>query len=178
MADLRAGAVGAVEQFPLHHDAAAHAGAQRDEDHVVTALSAALPEFAQRRHVGVVARLYGKAGQLSQLLGNVEHIPAQIDAPVHHALGVDRAGNADAETQDIGIRDFAPGEKRPDGRRDIRQDPDAVIRRIRGDFPVFQHFSGFIKIGDLDGGAAEIDAKSVFHSQFLLRDNEVLLHYT
>ena len=32
--------------------------------------------------------------------------------------------------------------------------------------------------GILDGGAAEIDAKSVFHSQFLLRDNEVLLHYT
>ena len=174
VADLRAGAVGAVEQFPLHHDAAAHAGAQRDEDHVVTALAAALPEFAQRRHVGVVARLYGEAGQLGELLGNVEHIPAQIDAPVHHALGVDGAGNADAETQDIGIRDFAPGEKRPDGRRDIRQDPDAVIRRIRGDFPVFQHFSGFIKIGDLDGGAAEINAESVFHSQFLLRDNKVL----
>ena len=174
VADLRAGAVGAVEQFPLHHDAAAHAGAQRDEDHVVTALSAALPEFAQRRHVGVVARLYGEAGQLGQLLGDVEHIPAQIDTPVHHALCVDGTGDTDAETQNVGIRDFPFGQKGPDGRRDIRQYPDAVFRRIGGNFPFFQHFSGFIKIGDLDGGAAEIDAKSVFHSQFLLRDNEVL----
>ena len=167
-----------MEQFPLHHDAAAHAGAQRDEDHVVTALSAALPEFAQRRHVGVVARLYGEAGQLGQLLGDVEHIPAQIDTPVHHALCVDGTGDTDAETQNVGIRDFPFGQKGPDRRRDIRQYPDAVFRRIGGNFPFFQHFSGFIKIGDLDGGAAEIDAKSVFHSQFLLRDNEVLLHYT
>ena len=61
MADLRAGAVGTVEQVSFHHDAAAHTGAKGDEDHVVAALTAALPEFAQGSHIGVVARLHREA---------------------------------------------------------------------------------------------------------------------
>ena len=84
MADLCAGAVGAVEQTALHNDAAADTGTQGGEDHVLTALSAALPEFAHGSHVGVVAGLHGETGEGSQFLGDVKHAPAQVDALVHH----------------------------------------------------------------------------------------------
>ena len=96
MADFRAGAVGAVEQVALHDDAAAHTGTQGDEHHVITALAAALPEFAQGGHVGIVAGLYGEAREPAQFFGYIEDTPAQIDTLIHNALGVDRAGNAQA----------------------------------------------------------------------------------
>ena len=88
----------AVDDLAVHDDTAAHAGAQRDHDGAAAALCRAHPDLAQRSHVGVVARLYGEAGQFGQLLGDVEHIPAQIDTPVHHALCVDGTGDTNAET--------------------------------------------------------------------------------
>ena len=50
-----------------YDDAAAHAGSQGDHHHILMAFSAALPHLAQGRHIGVVARLYQKAGFLIQL---------------------------------------------------------------------------------------------------------------
>ena len=89
MADLRAGAVGAVKEIAFHHDAAAHAGAKGDKDHVVAALTAALPEFTQGGHVGVVARLHREACEGGQGVGDIEHTPAQVDAFVDNTLGID-----------------------------------------------------------------------------------------
>ena len=163
MADLRAGAVGAVEQIPLYHDAAAHAGTEGDEHHVVAALTAALPELAQSGYVGVIARLHGEAGEGGQGFGDIEHAPAQIDALIHNALGVDGTGDTDAEAQNVAVGDVMLCQIALDGRGDVRQDLAAAVCGDGGDFPLVKHFAGFIEISNLDGGAAQIDAKAVFH---------------
>ena len=163
MADLRAGAVSAVEQIALNDDAAANTGAQGDEYHVVAALAAALPEFAQSGHVGVIACLHGEAGEGRQGVRNIEHAPTQIDALVYNAFDVDGAGNADAEAQNVAVGNAVLGQIALDGRGDVRQDLAAAVGCNGGDFPLVQHFTGFVEISDLDGGAAQIDAKAVFH---------------
>ena len=45
----------------------------------------------------------------------------------------------------------------------------AIIFDVSRDLPLFQHGAGFIKISDLDGGAAQVDAKAVFHICILLK---------
>ena len=76
MADLRAGAVSAMEKLAVHHNAAAHAGAQGYEHHVFAAHTAAHPEFAQSGYVGVIASLYRQAGQAGEHILNIEDAPA------------------------------------------------------------------------------------------------------
>ena len=66
----------AVDHFAINDDATAHAGTQGGEDHVLAALAAALPGFAQRGHVGVVAGGDCQAGEAAQDLGNVDDTPA------------------------------------------------------------------------------------------------------
>ena len=120
VADFRAGAMSAMEKLALYHNAAAHTGAQGDEHHVLAALAAAFPELAQSGYVGIVACLHRKTGALGQSLGNVEYPPAQVDAFVDHALGVYRAGNTDAQTQNGRICNAVAGHILADGVRDIR----------------------------------------------------------
>src|SRR5215217_7554858 len=46
--------------MPVRDDAAADAGADLDEEHVVFALAKAIPVLAQRHHVHVVVHEYGR----------------------------------------------------------------------------------------------------------------------
>ena len=76
VADFAAGAVDTVDNLATHDDAAADTGTQGGEDHVLAALAAALPGFAQRGHIGVIAGSDGQAGQTAQNFGNVDDTPA------------------------------------------------------------------------------------------------------
>ena len=163
VADLRTGAVSAVKKVPIHDDAAAHAGAQGHEEHIVAALAAALPVFAQSRHVGIVARLHRETGEPRQILGDVEHAPAQVYAAVHNALAVDCAGHADADAQNVGCGNLMGSQILLDGSGDVRQNLIAAVCGDGGNLPLVEHGAVFVKIGDLDGGAAQINAKAVFH---------------
>ncbi len=152
-----------MEKLPFHHDAAADAGAQGNEHHILRALAAALPVFAKGGHIGVVAGLHREARQAAEGLGDVEYPPAQVDTAVDHALGADGTGDADAQAQDGTGVDLVVRYVAADGRGDVGKNLGAAAGRHRGDFPLAQHFAGLVKIGDLDGGAAQVDAESVFH---------------
>ena len=167
VADLCAGTVGAMEQIAADDDAAANTGAQGDKNHVLTAGTAALPVFAQGGNVGIIAGLYGKAGEVGQSLGNVEHAPAQIDALVDHTLAVNRTGHADTQAQNGFCGDAVLCQIVLDGSCDVGQDLCAAVCGDGGDFPLVQHGAQFVKVGDLHGGAAQIDAKTVFHEVYL-----------
>ena len=69
----------------------------------------------------------------------------------------------DSQTQDIGFVDVVGIQESPDGGCDVGQDLLAAACGDCGDLPLFQHIAGLIKIGDLDGGAAKVNAKAVFH---------------
>ena len=169
MADLAAGTVSAVEELAFNDDAAADTGAQSGKDHVVAALAAALPEFAQSGNVCVVTGLYGETGELGQLLGDVEHTPAQVNALVHNALCVDGAGNADAQTQNVLGINAAAVDVMLHGSGDIGQDLRAVVFGDGGDLPLVDHGAVFVKVSDLDGGAAKVNAEAIFHIGTLLK---------
>ena len=169
MPDLRSGAVGAVEQIPLHHNAAAYPGAQGDEDHVAAAFAAAFPVFSQSGYVGIVACFHREAGEPGQSLGDVEHPPAQIDALVDHALGVHRTGNADAQAQNIRVGNAVLTQVALDGGGNVRQDLSAAVGSVGGNFPLVQHGAGLVKIGDFHSGSAQVNAKPIFHRETLLK---------
>ena len=163
MADLCAGAVGAVEQTAFHNDAAADTGAQSGEYHILAALTAALPEFTHGSYVGVIACLYREAGEGMQFVRNIEDTPAQIDALVHNTLAVDRTGNTDAQTQNLCAINALCLQIAQNRCCDIGQDLLAGAFRDGGDFPLVQHGAVFVEVCDLDGGTAEVNAKAVFH---------------
>ena len=45
---------------------------------------------------------------------------------------------------------------------------ESSIFPVGGDLPLGAHFSCFLKIGDFDGGAAQIHAEAVFHGMYVL----------
>ena len=99
VADFSAGAVGTMEQMAADDDAAADAGTQGHEDHILTAGTAALPVFAQSGNIGIIACLHRETGEAGQGFGDVEYAPAQVDTLVDNTLAVNGAGNADAKAQ-------------------------------------------------------------------------------
>ena len=98
MADLPTGAVGAVENPPVHHNAAADSGAQGNQDHTVVAPSPALPAFAQCRHIGVVARFHRQPREIRQHLLDGKGSPSQIGTSVYHAVPAHGTRNPDAKS--------------------------------------------------------------------------------
>ena len=90
-----------------------------------------------------------------------------IDALVDSAFLVHRTGNTDADTDDLILADLLALQIAVHGSCDVRQDGAAAVRGDSGDLPLVKQCALFVKIGDLDGGAAQIDAKTVFHVCFL-----------
>ena len=151
MAHLRAGAAHALQQLAVGHDAAAYAGAQRDEYHVPAAHGPAGHRLRQRGAVGVVAEPAGKP-QPRRHHPAYRHIePAQVIGPHHHAVGAvagPRRADADgravrrrdagllhgllrrmADIRDNGFRrTFRPG-----GQADLRHDVLALVHHAGGD---------------------------------------------
>ena len=167
MAYLASSAVGALQNLTVQDNAAADAGAQGHKDHGAVALAAALPAFAQSRHIGVVAGLDGHAQQRPQRGLQVYHTPAQVDAVVNDALTADRAGNTDAGAQNVAFGDALSFHFLHNCFGDVGQDVLAVVRGIRGDLPLVQKIRVFIKKTQLHGGAAQVDTKTIFHKKDL-----------
>ncbi len=154
MADLCAGAGGAVKELPVNYDTAADACAEGNKHHVLEALSAALPVLAEGRHIGIVSCRHRQARQLQQLLVNIKPSPAEVDAAVDISVSVYRPGDADADPEQVLVRDSVMVAEFPDGLGNVRQNPAAVVRCNRRNLPVDDHLSCFVKIGDFNSGAA------------------------
>ena len=76
MTNFSACAVCAADDLSIQHDTAADASAQRGHHHGPAACAAALPAFAQRSNIGVVAALDRKSGQTGQIAMQIDHAPA------------------------------------------------------------------------------------------------------
>ena len=99
MADLTGGAGSAHQGLAVYNNATAHACAQSHKHHIVAA--AALPAFAKGGHIGIVAGFYRKTRQGRKCTYHIGPAPAQIITGRHKAFFVHRAGNTDADTQNI-----------------------------------------------------------------------------
>ena len=152
--DLTAGAVDTMNDLSADDDAAAYAGAEGGQNHVLTAAAAALPRFAQSCHVGIVAGFHGKPGKPAKDLGDIDNAPAQIAAFVHVSVIIHRAGNTDADADKVVLRNIFPAGVAKNGCSNIRKDPAALIRCICGDLPFEKQVAFLIKTGDLNGGSA------------------------
>ena len=163
MTDLAAGTVDTVDHLAVNDDAAANTGAQSHEHNVLTATAAAHPAFTQSGHGGIVAGNHPEAGEAAQGLMDVEHAPTQVDALVHHAVVIHRTRHTDADAQNILVGDLVFVQVLHNGGGDVRQDQLAAVCGDRGDLPLVKHGAVFFKVSDLDGGAAQIHTKAVFH---------------
>ena len=103
MPDLTTGAMGAADAAAINDDAAAHTGAEGGQNHVPAAAAAALPAFAQRGNVGIVACPHGQTDATGKIFGYVKYVPTQIDTLIHHALAAHGAGNTDTGADDVGL---------------------------------------------------------------------------
>ena len=165
MTDFAACAVYAVNYLSIHHNTAANAGTQGGENHILAANAAALPALTQGSHSGIIAGGNGEAGQAFQLLLNIKYTPAQIHAFIHRTVGQHRTGDTDAQADNVSLGNAVFLQMCQYSFCNIRQDIPAVFLSVRGNFPLTEHISGFVKTGKLHSCAAQINTKSVFHSK-------------
>ena len=98
VAHLAAGAAQSGHDLSVHDDAAAHAGAQRDQHHAAAADSGPGHHLRQRGAVGVVAQAGGQAEMLRQHAAHRHIEPVQVIRADHHTpLRVAGAGSAHAD---------------------------------------------------------------------------------
>ena len=103
MAQLCAHGAHTGVNFAVDDDAAAYAGAQRNEDHIPAAHRCACHGLRQSGAVGVVAETDGDAEPLVKHPAHGDVEPAQIIGTHHHAgLAVAGAGGADADAGAVG----------------------------------------------------------------------------
>ncbi len=164
MPQLAADAVRPAEDFSVKDDAAADARSERDEHDRAAAHAAAAPIFAQRGAVRVVPGAHGQSRQRTELLMDVEDAPIQVDAAVHDALGVHRAGHADADAQQLILGKAACRADLPHRLGNIRQDRLALVLGARRQLPLHEQRAVLVKKAQLDRCSADIGAKSVFQS--------------
>lgn len=87
VAQLGPGPPHTVINFPADDDAAANAGAQGNEHHVVVAHRRTRHLFGQSGTVGVVAETAGNAKALLQHPAHRDVVPSQVIRSLHHAVG-------------------------------------------------------------------------------------------
>ena len=167
MAQLRAHGAHTGVNFAVDDDAAAHAGAQRNEDHVAAAHRRARHGLRQRGAVGVVAEMHGDAEALVEHPAHRHIEPAQIIGPQHHArLAVAGAGGADADAGAVGGDEARLLQRHLHGAAHVGHH---LLRRAEGSggdaglgndgMAVVHHAHG-------DVGAAQIDTDTI-HGSFL-----------
>ena len=148
-------ALAAVDQAPVHHDAAAAAGADDHAEHRAMADAGAVRRLAEREAVGVVAHPH-----LARQLG--AEVAVQRMAVQHLRVGVlhqparraDHAGDADAQAA---VRRPAPARPAAPDRRSP-----AASRRSSTAWhaPAVRRRAGGVEGHDLDLGAAEVDPEA------------------
>ena len=162
MANLAARSMGARQDLSIHHDAAAHAGAQRDHQHVGMTLAAAEPHLAQRRHVGVISGFAWKARQLCQLPRHFLVAPAQVRRMRHDPVFRNRARHIYADSGDLLHMQAVLLDFLFNGSRHIRQDSDSLVLRPGGNLPLVQNDAVLIEKTQLYGRTSDVGSKTVF----------------
>ena len=168
VAELAARAVRAGDQLAVRDHGAAHARAERDEQHILAALAAAHPILAERRDVGVVRAFNREPGDPRQRLAHVENAPAEVDAAVHRAVRRDGAGDARADAEHIRTVDTAPRHAVFDSRGDVAQHRFPLVLDHRRDLPFFEKRAIRLEQAELHGRAADVRAEYILHFSFHL----------
>ena len=140
MSDLSAVAVSAGNHFSANDDSSAYSGSQRHHGYIFIALSAALPHFSERRHIGVITYRYRHAEGRFHLVSDLLFTPSQIDADVHRAVISHRAGHTDADACKFLLAEFFLFHHSPAGICHILQNI-KLLAGPCGDLPFFQKFS-------------------------------------
>ena len=169
MAQLRAHGAHTGIDLAVDDDTAAHAGAQRDEHHVLIPHSRARHDLCQRRAVGVVAETDGDPEMLMEHLADRYVEPSQIISPHHHAgLAVAGAGGADADAGAIGGHQARLLQRHLHGAAHVRQHLLHRAERARGNtglrddpVPVVHHAHGNV-------GAAQVNPDTIHGFPLLL----------
>ena len=157
VADLGRGAEATAHHHAPMDDAAAHAGADGDEQQVVGVLAGAEAVLAPGRGVGVVLDDDREVDQLADGLGQRFVDPVDVGGERHRgAVDVDEAGRADADAAHVDVRSR---EQPLDQRGHHGGDAGGVVRRglaVRtDDAAVGRHETS----GDL--GATDVDTDAV-----------------
>ncbi len=161
--DLSACAMGARKDLPVQNNSAADTGSERDEDHVLKALSAALPLLAECRDIRVVPDLHLHAVKKPRQRGShVDDAPVKIDRLVDNTVLQNRAWHADAEAFDLICRDLLLFQLLPDRSGNVLQNVAPVVLGSGRDLPAFYEFFLLrIKKAVLDRCAAYIDSECI-----------------
>ena len=129
--------------------------------------------FSDDGAVGVVCNAYRQAEPLGQSAGKRRTPPVQVARMQHFAgLGVDAARCADAGRRkrvnvETGIRNNALCQACHVGNHRVK----APRQRIGWRACAANHLESAVYKADLEGGAAKIDAQTVFHIEFSRKDN-------
>ena len=164
VARLTAVAVAAQINFPVHHEAAAHAGAEGQHQHVVIALRGARDGLCQGGAIRVVGDVHRNVPVLFELAHKVGLLPAEVVGE-HDALGsgLDGAGRADARILDVLLRQAGLCHHRAGGGSDVAH------HRLEGTGAPGGHAVAghelIVLIDDAGGdvGAAKVDAEVMLH---------------
>ena len=147
-------------------DAAAYAGAKGHTDHVRIALCTADPHLAQRHAVGVVGHCDGQAEVLFQRrLDRAADVIGKVAAGTGHDAfaAVDLTGGRNADARKTFHRDGICGQKLLCGPAHGGENRRLVAVKADALFALEQHPAGLVHDAQLDGSAADINAKILFH---------------
>ncbi len=156
MAHLPAAAGGSGDNPPAADHAAADSGAHGEQHQVAAALASPLPQLAQGGQVGVVLHLHGHTRPAAQLLGHVHIPPAQVYAPPHQGLIQHRAGHPHPRADAHGVGEAV--QHLPHIGGDVVKGGGQLP--LGGELPLFQQVPLPAHQPQLDGGAADVDAKA------------------
>ena len=159
---LRAGAACALQQLAVGNNAAAHAGAQRDEHHAAAAHGGTRHRLRQRGAVGVVAEAAGQTETLGHHVahGNIE--PAQIIRTHHHAAAaVAGAGGTDADAGAVGGGDARLLHRQLRRAADVRHHGLRCALRAGGNACLRHDALTLVHHAGGDVGAAQINADTI-----------------
>ena len=158
----------AFQQTTSGQDAAAHASAQRHADDVRIALCTADPHLAQRHAVGVVGYRDRQAKGLFQFgFNRCADVVGQAAAGARHdaLAAVDLTGGRHADARKAFRRDALRGKEGLCSLQHRGQDGGAVAVKAYALLSFRQHRASLVHDAQLDGCAADVDTKIVFHSR-------------
>ena len=160
------------ENFSTGDDAAAHAGSQRNEHHILTAHGAPGHHLRQSGAVGIVAQPNGDAEPLVQHPAHRYVEPVEVIGPLHHPrLGVAGTGGANTHRGAVHRREPRLPQSLLHG---VAHVPDDLLRRALrpgGDAAAGHDLIAVVHHAYGDVGAAQINTDAI-HENAPLRKRE------
>ena len=159
VAQLAGGAVEAGPEPAVQHDAAAHAGAQREDDRTLGAPGAAVQAFGQGGHVGVVADGHRQTCEGPQAVRRREVAPFQVVGIDHHAgVVIHGAGAAHAQGGHLVPGAICLGQQPVGQGGDVPAEFLGRAQPAGGGGRFGQHLAFGVHQGGLDVGSAQVNA--------------------